>query len=122
MASSCAAMVHPIRGANLVDLEKRHAARQSCAIEATSRPMEVGDGMAWGGTVKDVSAGGLKLGLCFPFSPGTYLAVDLQSPTGSLNRTLVCRVVHVHDDADGTWILGCEFIKPLTDSEVELLV
>jgi hypothetical protein len=122
MARTCAAMVHPIRGASLVDIDKRHATRQTCLIEATSRPMEIGDGMAWGGMVKDVSVGGIKLGLCFPFRPGTYLAVDLQPAAGPLSRTLVCRVVHVHDHADGTWTLGCEFLKPLSDSEVELLI
>jgi hypothetical protein len=116
MSSTCAATVQPIRGASLLELEKRHAARQSCSLEATSRPLEVAAGMTWGGTVKDVSAGGLKLDLCFPFRPGTYLAVDLSS------RSLVCRVVHVHDRRDGAWTLGCEFIKPLTDSEVELLL
>jgi hypothetical protein len=122
IATSCAATVHPIRGANLLDIEKRHSARQPCLLEATSRPLEAGEGMSWGGTVKDVSAGGLKLDLCFPFRPGTYLAVELQSPVGPLNRAIVCRVVHVHDRPDGAWTLGCEFIKPLTNSEVELLL
>ncbi len=122
MATSCAARIHPIDRAELADIEQRTASRQSCLIEATSRPVETGDGMAWGGTVKDISAGGLKLGLCFPFSPGTFLAVEMQSAAGALSRALVCSVVHVHDHADGTWTLGCEFIKPLSDSEVELLV
>src|SRR6516225_149198 len=102
MGINCAAMVHPIRGSNLVDLEKRHVVRQACIIEATSRPLEVGDGMGWGGIVKDISSGGLKLSICFPFSPGTYLAVDLQRPNHRPDRLLVCRVVHVHDHADGT--------------------
>ncbi len=84
--------------------------------------MEVAEGMTWGGMVKDVSAGGLKLDLCFPFRPGTYLAVDLQSAAGPVNRSLVCRVVHVHERTSGAWTLGCEFIKPLTDSEVDLLL
>jgi hypothetical protein len=122
MATSCAARIHPINRAELAEIEQRAGARQSCLIEATSRPLEVGDGMAWGGTVKDISAGGLKLGLCFPFSPGTILAVEMQSEAGAVSRALVCSVVHVHDHADGTWTLGCEFIKPLSDSEVELLV
>jgi hypothetical protein len=122
MATTCAARIHPIKRAELADIEQRAAARQSCEIEATSRPLETGDGMAWGGVVTDLSAGGLKLGLCFPFSPGTYLAVELQSPDNAASRTFVCRVVHVHDHADGTWTLGCEFIKPLADSDVELLL
>src|SRR5437867_1843446 len=122
MSSSCAALVHPIKGANLVDIEKRHMARRSCVIEATSRPVEVGEGMAWGGIVKDISTGGLKLGLCFPFRAGTYLAVDLQSQGRAISRTLVCRVAHTHDNADGTWTLGCEFLKPLSDGDVQLLI
>ncbi len=122
MSTTCAATVQPIRGANLLDIEKRHAARQPCLLEATSRPVEVAEGMTWGSTVRDVSAGGLKLDLCFPFRPGTYLAVDLQSPVGPLNRALVCRVVHVHERKGGAWTLGCEFIKPLTNSEVDLLL
>ena len=122
MGISCAAMVHPIRGAELANLDKRQTVRQFCDIEATSRPLEVGDGMSWGGIVKDISLGGLKLGICFPFSPGTYLAVDLQATKRKVSRLLVCRVVHVHDNADGTWTLGCEFIKQLEQSEVELLV
>jgi hypothetical protein len=121
MATTCAARIHPINRANLVEIEKRVAARKSCLIEATSRPIEVGDGMAWGGTVRDISAGGLKLAICFPFSPSTFLAVEMQSAADTVSRALVCRVVHVHDHADGTWTLGCEFIKPLSDSEIELL-
>jgi hypothetical protein len=122
MGINCAAMVHPIRGANLVDIEKRHAERQTCLIDAMSRPLEPGDGMGWGGTVTDISPGGLKLGLCFPFSPGTYLSVDLQSHTCAVGRSLVCRVVHVHDHMDGTWTLGCELLQPLAASTAELLV
>jgi hypothetical protein len=122
MGIQCAAMVHPIRGSDLVDIDQRQTVRQACIIESTSRPLEIGDGMSWGGMVKDISAGGLKLGLCFPFSPGTYLAVDLQSSRPHGHRSLVCRVVHVNDHADGTWTLGCEFVKPLDPAEVELLV
>jgi PilZ domain len=121
MPSTCAATVHPIRGADLVDIEKRYAARQPCVIEATSRPLEAAEGLTWGGAVKDVSVGGLKLCLCFPFRPGTYLAIDLQPASGPVQRSLLCRVVHVHDQADGTWTLGCEFLKPLTARAVELL-
>jgi hypothetical protein len=115
-------MVHPIRGSNLADLDKRDCVRQACIIEATSRPLDVGDGMSWGGIVTDISPGGLKLGLCFPFGPGTHLAVELQPISRKPGRTLVCEVVHVHDHADGTWTLGCEFVKPLEPGEIDLLV
>jgi hypothetical protein len=96
--------------------EKRHAPRRKCRIEATSQPLQGEDPITWGGTVKDLSAGGLNLAVCFPFRPGTTLAVDLGSVTGG--RTVVCQVVHVHDHADGTWTLGCELLRPLSAGDV----
>jgi hypothetical protein len=105
-----------------VEREKRRTARKRCFVEATSRTLEVADGMSWGGVVHDISTGGLNLGLCFPFRPDTFLAVDLEGPGGTVSRSLICRVVHVHDHADGTWTLGCEFLKPLSDSDLKRLV
>lgn len=115
------ALVHPLKGAQLADFDKRCSARQECTLEATSRPVEVPDSVCWGGTVQDVSAGGLGLAICYPFSPGTHLAIDLVTPAGK-HRALLARVVHVHDQADGTWLLGCEFVKPLSAGEVGGLV
>ena len=68
-----------------------------------------------------VSAGGVGITLCYPFKPGTYLAVELQTTEGMV-RTLMVRVVHVHDQTDGQWRLGCEFIKPLSESDMELFL
>ncbi len=121
MGIACAAKVHSIRVDQAVEGDRRRSGRKSCTVEVTSRPLGIGEGMTWGGTVNEISANGLKLGLCFPFSPGTYLAVDLQLPRDKPSRSLVCRVVHVHDHADGTWTLGCEFVKPLEQADVEVL-
>ena len=115
------ALVQPVKGAQLANLDQRTSVRKVCRIEATSRPLEVDGEICWGGTVRDISKGGLNLALCFPFRPGTYLAVDVQTAAGD-TRTLVTRVVHVHDNADGTWVLGCEFLKPLSDSDVDFAI
>jgi hypothetical protein len=74
--------------------------------------------MFWGATVNDISSGGLCVTLCFPFRRGTFLAVDLQAD--GMARTLMVRVQHVHDQRDGMWRLGCEFIKPLSESDMEI--
>ena len=50
-----------------------------------------------------------------------YLAVDLLGPLGG-NRSLLTKVVHARDLADGTWHVGCEFVKPLTDSQIEIII
>src|SRR3954470_7465568 len=112
-----AALVHPIKGASLLNIDKRKTLRMVCMREATSRSLDAADALCWGGTVRDISLGGLGLSICYPFRPGTYLAVEMQVK-GAPTRTIVTRVVHVEDKPDGTWLLGCEFVKPLTASEI----
>ncbi len=90
-------------------------------MEALSRPLDGEDTIWWGATVRDVSATGIGLSLCYPFRLGTFLAVDMQGPGGG-SRTLLTRVVQARDQADGTWHIGCEFVKQLTDSDVELMI
>ena len=116
-----AALVQPVKNPYFTQTEKRSADRHVCSLEATSQPMEPGEILSWGAQVHDLSQTGLGITLCYPFRPGTYLAVDLQSPSGMV-RTLMVRVVHVHDRKDGQWRLGCEFIKPLTESDMDLFV
>ena len=121
MTTTRAALAFPIRGANLIDIDHRHGPRQPCQVEATSRLLEPADGLSWGARITDVSTGGLKLELCFPFRPGTFLGLDVETPRARLGRTLVCRVLHVHDHANGTWTLGCALLQPLSNSELALL-
>jgi hypothetical protein len=97
--------------------ERRASVRRACSLEALSRPLELPDTISWGATVQDVSAGGVGLLICYPFKPGTFLAVDLRIGHAHL-RTLLVRVVHVSDLTDGTWSIGCEFAAPLSPGEL----
>lgn len=118
---SSAALVQPVGNPYFHQTNRRGAERHLCAIDATSQPIEPGETLSWGAVVTDISKGGIGVSLCYPFRLGTYLAIDLQGTNGMV-RTLMVRVVHVHDQKDGQWRLGCEFIKPLTQSEIDLLV
>ena len=120
-ATSTAALVQPVRNPYFQDMERRTGERQACSIEATSHPIEAGDTLSWGAVVHDISPGGVGITLCFPFRPGTFLAVEMQC-AGGMVRTLMVRVQHVHDQRDGQWRLGCEFVKPLTQSDMEVFV
>jgi hypothetical protein len=117
-ANPTAALVQHVRNPFFRDLERRGDDRQAVALEATSQPIDGGETMSWGAVVNDISTGGLGITLCYPFRPGTFLAVDLQNLVGQ-SRTLMVRVLHVHDEVDGRWRLGCGFIKPLSPSEME---
>lgn len=118
---TAAALVQPVRNPYFRDMDRRGEARHACSLEATSQPLEVGETLSWGAVVTNISAGGLAVKICYPFKPGTYLSVDLQSPGGML-RTLIVRVLHVCDEMDGQWRLGCEFLKPLTQSDMDVFI
>jgi len=117
-SSALAPLAHSLRPDN----ERRVAVRHSSAFEAISRPLDTHDTLSWGAQVHDVSAHGIGLIVCYPFKPGTYLAIDIDGYPAATRRTLLARVVHAQDQADGSWKVGCEFVKQLTQSEVELLV
>ncbi len=101
--------------------DRRASVRRACSLEALSRPLELSDAISWGATVQDISAGGVGLLICYPFKPGTFLAVDLSAGHGG-SRTVLARVVHVTDQSDGTWFVGCEFALPLNEEEVAVFV
>jgi hypothetical protein len=99
-------------------VEQRTSERHSCELEAVSCPLDAPETLCWGATVQDLSAGGIGLTLCYPFKPGTYLAINVRNSDEPC--TLLGRVIHVSDQADGTWFIGCEFVKQI-DNVVELL-
>ena len=115
------ALVQPIPFPTQEAIEKRKTVRHLSGREAVSHPLDGQDSLCWGAQVRDLSASGIGLSLCYPFKLGTLLAVDLQGPAGTA-RTLLARVIRVNDQADGTWTVGCEFVKPISDSEVEIMI
>jgi hypothetical protein len=121
MPESASALVQPLSSCALAEFERRASTRHPVSIQGMSRPLEGQDAIWWGACVRDLSTTGVGLTLCFPFRAGTYLAIDLQG-RGGWKRTLLTRVVHTRDLADGTWHVGCEFLKPLAESDVELMI
>jgi hypothetical protein len=101
--------------------ERRASVRQACDLEGLSHPLDQSDAICWGATVQDVSLGGLGLLVCYPFKPGTLLAVELRTARGA-PRTVLARVVHAHDQADGSWVVGCEFSRRLSADELNELL
>jgi hypothetical protein len=110
-----------VQASSQLEFDRRSAERHATEWEALTRPLDTADGIGWGAAIRDISTTGIGLSLCYPFRAGTYLAVDIHGPEG-LTRSLLTRVVHAHDQFDGTWHVGCEFVKPLVDSALKLLV
>jgi hypothetical protein len=72
--------------------------------------------------VRDISSHGLALPLYRKLQPGTILAVQFLQRAGWSNRSLAARVVHVTAQADGSWLLGCAWAKPLAEEELRALL
>jgi hypothetical protein len=69
-----------------------------------------------------VSSTGLSLVLRRRFEAGAGLAVELPGADGGTPSVVLARVIRVKAAADGFWVLGCTFISPLSDEELEGLV
>lgn len=110
-----------VRAPSQVELDRRGAERHTTDGEALARQLDAANGIFWGAVIRDISSTGIGLRICYPFHAGTYLAIDIHGPNG-LTHGLLARVVHAHDQADGAWHVGCEFVKPLSASELDLLV
>src|SRR5262245_20355250 len=95
-----------VRSSSRPNLERRASERQASNREAITRPLDAADAITWGAAVRDISPQGLGLTLCYPFRAGAYLAVEITDAVGRF-RTLLTRVVHAQDQADGTWHVGC---------------
>ncbi len=121
MSLSPDTLVPSVRGTAVRKADRRAAVRTDCSVEATSQALDEVETISWGAVVEDISVTGLGITLCYPFRAGTYLAVDMDS-AGGVVRTVLVRVVHVRDRHDGAWHLGCEFVKPLSQTEVDMLI
>src|SRR3954447_8362713 len=112
VAQSSPILVRPYPSA--LEFERRQGERHRCQLDATTHTLDPQDSLAWGASVRDISRTGVGLTLCFPFRPGTYLALDLHGPKpDSPVTTVLSRVIHVRDQPDGSWHVGCEFVKAL---------
>jgi hypothetical protein len=76
----------------------------------------------WPAVIRDVSFGGLSLHLDRRFEPGAGLSIVLPGREGGAPSTVLARVVHVHPQPDGSWVLGCSFVSRLSEEELGALV
>ena len=102
--------------ASQIDFDKRQAERRECALDSRTSPLDDPEGFSWGASIRDLSRNGVGLIVCFPFRSGTYLTVELKG------STMLTRVVHVCDRNDGSYQVGCEFLRPLSEDELDRLI
>src|SRR5262249_3958519 len=72
----------------------------------------------WPTKIRDISATGISLLLSRRFEPGTILVVEAQSTSPGEDRLFLARVIHTTPQG-GEWVVGCEFVNPPSDDEVD---
>jgi hypothetical protein len=99
---------------------RRSQPRSPCDLDVSVRPVGSQPGYFWTARVWDLSAVGISFYLKERIAPGTVLEVEIIKGE-TVARKLLARVAHATDHANGSWIIGCEFDRPLTEPEVQAL-
>lgn len=72
--------------------------------------------------VLNLSASGVGLLVDRFVDAGTLLNIDLTGRDGQATRTILACVVHVNQQRASEWALGCNFIRELTDEDIQALI
>jgi len=56
------------------------------------------------------------------FESGSVFDLDLQSPDQQTACTLPMKVVRSMEQPDGSWLLGCAFLRALTSAEFQSML
>jgi hypothetical protein len=72
-------------------------------------------------TVRDLSATGIGLLVRKPIKPGSVLILNLEVRECRLPRPLPVRVMHAAPADEGNWLVGCQFVRRLSEPELQIL-
>src|SRR5947207_2819669 len=100
--------------------ERRVWVRHPADLRTTCQPAE-SDHSRLPTQVRNISATGIGLLVTHPVPIGALLNLTLQGSSGMLPRNLLACVVHVTTRSEGEWSLGCNFIRSLSDSDLQEL-
>jgi hypothetical protein len=70
----------------------------------------------------NLSTSGIGLLLNKPLDCGLFLTIQLQSPNSKRNYSLAAHVIHSTQQTSGDWLVGCQFVSPLTSADLDDLL
>jgi hypothetical protein len=111
----------PVAAPVAVVHNKRKAVRYATALPSSCLVL-ANSGSSWKATVIDVSANGLCLQMERRFEPKTTLQVVVTLGADESLHTFVVHVRWVKAYGERAWLLGCNFVKPLTQQELDKLL
>jgi c-di-GMP-binding flagellar brake protein YcgR len=105
-----------------VPSDQRTWVRVPC--NCTVRFEKVGDptNRSWNARVLNLSANGIGVTIDEPVNAGALLNLELRNQADKLIKTILACVVHVTRQTAGGWAVGCNFIRQLSERDLEELV
>jgi hypothetical protein len=113
VASQADSMVMP------ANAERRRAVRFRCKRRNAWRLFAAATSSAGDGIVSDISLTGISLLVDVPLRPGMFLELSLvQDSEPTSTQPILVRVRRATLQDDEKWLIGCTFVKRLTQSEL----
>jgi hypothetical protein len=116
----------PSGNKNQSQTERRAWVRTPTSQEVSCQPVAASTAVqaesSWLGNLRNTSVRGLSLVLDRRFEPGSLLIIELADKAKAGARYWSVRVVNVTPEVKRRWIMGCEFIRPLSEQEIQALV
>jgi hypothetical protein len=81
-----------------------------CRLDGGSKPAV--------GLVGDLSTSGVSMFLADPPKSGEFIAGELTGEADAIGLPVLLRVVHVRPTTTGDFVLGAQFVRPLSEAEL----
>jgi hypothetical protein len=104
-----------------IEADQRAWVRFPCDARAFFQPVRETTVEPVPAQVLNISPSGVALQAEYAIDLGTLLSVELRGPHGSSALTMMASVVRVTPQ-EGGWALGCNFIRELSDRELQALL
>ena len=99
--------------------ERRRAVRFQCKRKNSWRLFATATCYSGKGTVNDISVNGISITVSSSLRPGMFLDLSLASnDEESFSQAMLVRVRRVTAQTDGSWLVGCTFVKKLSEEQV----
>jgi hypothetical protein len=110
------------RNAAAAPSDQRKWVRYACSTRASFEVVSDPASTQHTAEVINLSANGVGLLVAVQIDPGALLNVTLLAASSSASRTMLCCVVHVTSHNAGQWALGCNFIRQLSEEDLQALL
>lgn len=102
--------------------EKRYSVRYPHTLAIRCRLLGDSGNGGWPATLVDLSHKGAAVELDRECPRGTVLALSVDGLVGRFERPVLLRVSRAVAVASHLWRLGCTFVKPLSDEELQAVL